>query len=172
MMHNTVKHRSAMYNALIKPKPEDIGNILYNYACDNDLNELITHINGFSPCEIYNVALKLEETCKLVDSTEMRNGWGETKTEILDEINPDAELRNRLIDHLYFSQDELENIDKRLEQFKIYLHLCTQKDRDIWFKQRAPIFQTILRNFNGFSHVELIVLYGFLEKKEMSLLLY
>jgi hypothetical protein len=102
----------------------------------------------------------------------MQNGWGETKTDMEESsgFEPNAPLRNKLLDTLFFSEAELSDLEKELERFKVYLQGCTNRHKDLWFRQRSPIFQNILRIFDEFSHVELIVLYRHLISKEEELL--
>lgn len=168
-----VNKRKIMFNALLNPKPDPYGNALYNYACFNKLDEIIENIECFSPCEKHSVINKLEENMKLgvKHGWKLENCWGETKTDI-DEfsgIKPNAQIRNKLLDPLYFTEEELQNLEKELEFFKIYLQNCDNQHKNLWFKQRYPIFQNILRSFDNFSHVELIVLYKYLKEKEGSL---
>jgi hypothetical protein len=163
-----------IYNALIKPKPDDFGNALYNYACFTDSDEIIQNIKCFYPCEKHFVIKKLEETSRLGTQNNwlMQNGWGETKTDMEESsgFEPNAPLRNKLLDTLFFSEAELSDLEKELERFKVYLQGCTNRHKDLWFRQRSPIFQNILRIFDEFSHVELIVLYRHLISKEEELL--
>lgn len=167
---SNVNKRTLIYNALLNPKPLDFGNTLYNYGCFVDQNEIIQNIKCFSLCEKYYVIKKLDETCKLIVKNDwrMQNGWGETKTDIEESSGnePNATLRNKLLDPLYFSEDELNDLEKELERFKLYLINCNNLHKNIWFRTRAPIFQNLLKIFDEFSHVELLVLYDHLKLKD------
>lgn len=171
---SNVKKRTLIYNALFKPKPDDFGNALYNYGCFVDSDEIIQNINCFSVCEKHYVVQKLDENGKLRAKNDwlMQNGWGETKTDIEESsgYEPNTTLRNKLLDPLYFSKDELANLEKELERFKVYLQGCNNRHKDTWFRQRAPIFQNLLKIFDEFSHVELIVLYEHLKEKDEAFL--
>lgn len=171
---SNVNKRTLIYNALLKPKPDDFGNALYNYGCFTDSDEIIQNIRCFSLCEKHYVVKKLDETGKLKAKNDwlMQNGWGETKTDIEESsgFESNATLRNKLLDPLYFSEDELGNLEKKLERFRVFLQGCTNKHQDMWFRQRAPIFSNILKIFDEFSHVELIVLYEHLKEKEEAFL--
>jgi hypothetical protein len=169
---SNVNKRTLIYNSLIKPKPDDFGNAFYNYGCFSDSFEIIQNIKSFSIYEKNSVVSKLDENEKLQlkNNFLMQNGWGETKTDINESsgFEPNSDIRNKLLDPLYFSENDLENLDKNLEQFKLYLQKLTHKHQDLWFKQRIPIFQNILKIFDEFSHVELIVLYKYLKDIEIK----
>ena len=160
-----VNKRHIIFRALINSKPPDfdisLGNSLYNYGCENN-DDIVKYIKCFSNYEKYYLMLKVGREMK----TEY--GYEETKTDIEEDCgnSPNADLRNRILDHLYFSEKELENLEVKLSDFKLFLHNCiNEKDRPIWFKQRKPILSNILKNYEEFSHLELIILRNHLIKK-------
>lgn len=171
---SNVNKRTLIYNALLKPKPDDFGNALYNYGCFIDRDEIIQNIRCFSPCEKHYVIQKLDETGKLKVKNDwiMQTGWGETKTDIEESSGdePNAHIRNKLLDPLYFNANELANLEKELERFKVFLSGCNNRHKNTWIRQRAPIFQNMLKIFDEFSHVELIVLYDHLRAREEEIL--
>lgn len=168
-----VKKRELMFNALFVVKPMDFGNALYNYACFNNIDEIIQHIDSFSTYEKYHVIKKLEEKNQLGRQNDwlMRQCWGETKTDIDEQsgVTPNSEIRNKLLNNLFFSKEELGSLEKNLEKIKVYLKTFTNNHKIEWFRKRAPIFSNILTIFNEFSNVELMVLYEKLLEQEKNL---
>lgn len=169
---SNVQKRTFIYNALLKPKPDDFNNALYNYGCFYDNPNIVQHIKCFSICEKHFVIKKLYKNEKLESNNNwlIENCWGETKTDGDESsgFDANANFRNSILDPLYFEENELHNLEKELEHFKLYLEKLNDKHKNQWFRQRAPIFKNILRIFNEFSHLELIVLYEHLKEKEIE----
>jgi hypothetical protein len=161
-----------IYKAFFGSKLDDFGNTLYNYACFTDSDDIIKYMNCFSPCEKYAVVTKLRANEKMLenDGWLIREGWGETKTDIDEKAGnePNSNIRNAILDNLYFSEIELENLNIELEKIKEYFDSRDINSSNKWIRQRSPLLKNIAKIFDEFSHVEIAELYKFIQEKELE----
>jgi hypothetical protein len=165
----SVGKRCILLNGLFgSAKYSDFGNTFYNYACHTDNDSIIQYMESFSKYEKHFVVIKLEDNGKVKNSYIMQNGWGETKIDMEDanvKSLTGAE-RDKLLDPIFFTEDEMEHLNNKIAQIKDYFESIDNKHSILWFRQRSPIVKTILKSFDEYSHVELVSLYENLMERE------
>jgi hypothetical protein len=168
-LHANVNKRCIMLNGLLGSKAHsNFGNSFYNYACHTHNDSIMRYMESFSQYEKHFLVKKLEECDKLENNWLMQNGWGETKTDIEDVkvkcLN--GEERNKLLNPIFFTEDEMEHLKNKMDKIKDYFESINNQHQLLWFRQRSPIVRTIVTIFNEYSHIELISLYENLKERE------